>query len=374
MRLRPALLAVAVLALVGLLLREPARTTWRTALLITALPGLSERLPFSPQESLTPAPIYRQVAVPTALGPVRGDLYLPAGEGPFGGVVLFLGVAPAGPEDPRVVSLGSALARTGMAVLWVWSETMVQGRMDPNAPSLLVDAFLYLTRLPQVDPERVGLGGFCVGASMAFLASADPHIRDRVAFVNFFGGYADARDLLVAIASRTRFYRGEARPWEPDPLTLQVFRTHLLDALPPEEQERVARALEENTPEPPGLSRAGRAVYRLLRGVPMEEARALVDDLPPSLLALLDRVSPIRGVEEVRAPVLAMHDADDALVPPEESRRLVDALRREGKPVTYTEFALFRHMDPVERLNPLAMAWEVAKLFRHLYRVVDAGT
>ena len=50
-------------------------------------------------------------------------------------------------------------------------------------------AFQYLKSREYVDSNRVGMGGFCVGASFALVAAADPRIRRDVVFVNAFGPY-----------------------------------------------------------------------------------------------------------------------------------------------------------------------------------------
>ena len=53
-----------------------------------------------------------------------------------------------------------------------------------------------------MDWERVGLGGFCTGASLTLVAASDPRISDRVHFVNAFGPFFDAELLLLQVASR----------------------------------------------------------------------------------------------------------------------------------------------------------------------------
>ena len=48
------------------------------------------------------------------------DVYAPAGGGKRGAVLLFMGVNPAGKDDPRVVNLANGLARAGMVVMIPW--------------------------------------------------------------------------------------------------------------------------------------------------------------------------------------------------------------------------------------------------------------
>ena len=113
-----------------------------------------------------------------------------------------------------------------------WSPTMaLRHNIDPGEVDNLIHAFLYLRSREFVDQERVGMGGFCVGASFALVAASDPRIRDDVVFVNAFGPYFDARDLLVQIASRSSFYGDEREPWEPDKSTMQVLGNELIETV-----------------------------------------------------------------------------------------------------------------------------------------------
>ena len=200
-------------------------------------------VPVKPLEWFTPDPERRQIRFEAPGGEIEADLYVPGGDGPFAATLLFLGVNPAGRDDARVVNLAGGLARTGRVVMVPWSESMVAKRIDVAEAGNLVGAFQYLSALEFVDPGQVGMAGFCVGASMAAVAAQDPLIADRVAYVNFFGGYLDAADLVVSVASATRSYRGQVEPWEPAALSVEVVRIHLIeDIADPAERDVLERA------------------------------------------------------------------------------------------------------------------------------------
>lgn len=328
-----------------------------------------------PQQWLVGDPTRSEVRFPAGDAEGVADMYVPASPGAHPAVVLFLGVVAAGRDDPRVVSLASGLARSNIVVLIPWSPVMAASRrLDPSAVDLLVGAFHNLEENPSVDPQHIGLGGFCVGASFAALAAQDKRIRDRVAYVNVFGGYFDARDLLVAIASQTRSYGGVVEPWEPRDDSREVFTVHLIEGLEDgRDREVLARMFLEggivDEEKVHSLSEQGRVVYRLLTGVPREEAESLMATLPPGFLSDLDRISPRAGIGSLVAPLLVMHDREDTAVPAAESRRMVDALTSRGQPY-YTEFSLFQHMDPTRSVAPPTMAVELWKLLLHMYNVM----
>jgi pimeloyl-ACP methyl ester carboxylesterase len=250
--------------------------------------------------------------------------------------------------------------------------------LDPNAVDLLVEAFRFLEGHEAVKPERIGLAGFCVGASFATLAAQDGRIRDNVAYVNSFGGYFDARDLIVSIVSRTRLYQGVEEPWEPRDDTQEVFTVHLIEGLAdPLEREALASVFLDDDPGPGAdpnalpdtVSDTGQTVYRLLNGVSRAEAEILVDSLPPSFARTINAISPSTSIAALKAPVLIMHDREDSAIPASESTRLAGALAQRDR-VYYTEFSIFQHVDPTRPLPPLTMAREVWKLLLHVYNIM----
>ena len=372
------LLIAIVLAAAWAGVTGPGRAVVKALLFI---PEIVPGVPVRPQQWLVGEPTYQPVRFPAGDTEGGGDLYIPAGGGKHPAVVLFFGVipaGPAGPDDPRIVNLAQGLARSNMVVLIPWSDVMTASyRLDPGAVDLLVGAFRYLEEHPAVNATRIGLGGFCVGASFAALAAQDERIRDSVAYVNFFGGYYDARDLLVAIASHTRSYGGVSEPWEPRDDTRKVFTVHLIEGLPDaKEREALARVFLDDGPnievDTASLSEQGRVVHRLLYGVTREQAEALLNSLPPGFLEDLERISPSTLISTLETPVLVMHDREDTAVPAAESRRMAEALEGRGQ-VYYTEFSLFQHMDPTRPVAPPTMAQELWKLLLHMYNVMRLG-
>ena len=241
--LRRALIALGLLITVVVVftaVTPQGRLAFRTMLF---LPQVLPAFPIKPQEWVTRTPVRHEVSFPVASGMGVADLYVPGGEGRHSAVLLFLGVNPAGRDDERVVGLAEGLARSGMVVMIPWSEGMTQRRIAPEEIDNLVLAFQYLRGLDVVDPRRVGMGGFCVGASLATVAAQDARIRDDVRFVNFFGGYYDARDLVKAVVSRSRFYRGRVEGWDPDSLSIEVVTSQLIEGVP-DEAERAQLTTE----------------------------------------------------------------------------------------------------------------------------------
>ena len=330
--------------------------------------------PIKPQSWFTADSLRQEVHYQTADGAAVADIYRLTDGKPRAAVLLSLGANEMGRDDASVVNLGHALARAGYVVMFHWSPTMgLHANIDPAEPEKLVLAFQYLEDRDYVDRDRVGLGGFCVGASLALVAASDPRIRDRVHFVNVFGPFFDAESLLLQAASREVVYQGESASWEPDPLTLRVLASALIETLGDSLDADVLRRhyLEEDEAtqvELAALSQSGSAVVRLLDGVGAQEAEKLYSNLPPSLHEDLAKISPSNHLGGLRARLLIMHDRYDQLVPSAESRRLVEATR-DRLDVRYTEFVAFDHILPSGG-GPLTRLGQAVRLYRHMYDII----
>ena len=367
------LIALGWLVVLGVALAATpqVRTASHTLLLV---PQLLPAIPVKPQQWFAGEPTRRPVVYASGDSEENADLYVPAGGGRHGAVLLFLGVNPAGKDDERVVNLANGLARAGLVVMIPWSDRMTQKRVHVEEVENLVAAFRHMQTLKEDDPNRLGMGGFCVGASLAAVAAQDDRIRDEVQFVNFFGGYYDARDLVKSVVTESRFYGDDSEAWEPNRLSVEVVTSHLVEAVPdPDERALLSARFEGGSTDAvvdgEALSPEARVVWALLSGPTLDEAEGLLAQLPERTLAHLAAISPSEGIDRLSARTLIMHDRQDELVPSEESRRMAEAMRAGGD-VYYTEFSFFRHVDPTRSASPAVFAREAFKLYLHLYNVL----
>ena len=341
--------ATIVIIVAALVLWHPAATVLHTvAFVVQMLPG-----PVKVQRLLTPEPRRMTTTFLQHDGTLdEAEVFVIPDGKKRAAVLIFMGATPHGTDDPDAVKLGQALARTGFAVMFYWSETMgLEARLDPADIVNVVGTFEHLARQPYVDPERLGLAGFSVGASFALAAAADPRIADDIAFVNSFGGYYDLAGLIAQIAAGRALDGATDTPWEVDELAHKVFTNTLLA----EPQSHARNALLEGVHS-------------------IDEAVRTYQRLPTAFRADVGAISPSRyvGHWSGETVIRVMHDRGDAVIPVEESRRLAAALRQERPDVElyYTETDIFRHVIPdadAEWKPLLKGAWQVC---RHMYHII----
>jgi dienelactone hydrolase len=360
-------IVVWMLAALLLLALTPTAQAAMAALLL--FPHLFPTPPVRPLDWVTGEPERTTLHV---MAPVElaADVYLPAGDQRRGALIVVLGARPLPNDDPYVIQVMSALARAGPVVALAVSERLNAGRVEPVEPQALAALVGAVRAHPRVDAERVGFLGFSVGGSLALVAAAQPEVRDKIRFVHVAGAYHSALELTWSVVTERMRYGGQVAPWQPAPLAREVVRQQLVALLAADavEAERLAAALATDPPgsAPAGLSANGQLAYKLAQRPDPAAADALLAQLPPAARQHLAAISPAGVLDQVRAPVYMFHDQHDPFVPYVESRRIRDALAPRG-PALYDEFTLFEHVVPSRATEGIALAGELARLYRHIY-------
>ncbi len=119
----------------------------------------------------------------------------PAEEGPYPGIILihsFNGL------EQGYRDMTEAFAAEGFVVLAVGWQTFERSPSDDTVMQLVADGIDYLETRDDVDPERIGLTGFCAGGryTMLFLPQME-QFGAGVAWYGFpFNGNPSAADLI----------------------------------------------------------------------------------------------------------------------------------------------------------------------------------
>ena len=274
---------------------------------------------------------------PGTLAGIGVDRYAPASadDEVFGGarraILLIPGATPSGRDDRRVVAIAEALARAGRVVvvpeLEVYGEDLVPAD---------VDRLVALTGALADVHGPVVIAGISFGASLGLVAAADPRIAREVALVATFGAYADLAGVVQAATSGVSLVGDQRIPWDPDPRALDVVREQLLGLLDADDRGKVQAALASRS-DPADLPTELRAVHDLLVAEDPTLTMALVERSPPVVRDRIAAVSPARAGAGLTVPVIALHAADDPVIPYGELARL-DTVIGEVEPLTLVTF------------------------------------
>jgi pimeloyl-ACP methyl ester carboxylesterase len=300
-------LSYAALAATGLALLPPIQARGKAVAVLAEAIGLPFPRPAA-------APVSRVAA---ELDGVSGDLYSPGQRAP--GIVLVPGAAPEGKDDPRVVRVAQALARSERVVfvptLELFQQRLVQEDIDRIARCTAALAEFDLVRGP------VTLLGFSYGGSFALIAAVDPRLAGRLAQVAVFGAYYDLIGMVQAVTSGVSLVDGQRIPWQGHPLAQAILKTQAVTLAPKDQQTKLIEVLEERE-SPEKLSRPARAIYDLLVNEDPARTFDLAARLPKPARDLLARFSPSSVAGRIGVPVVAMHSTDDPAVPYGEALRL----------------------------------------------------
>jgi dipeptidyl aminopeptidase/acylaminoacyl peptidase len=282
---------------------------------------------------------------------VVADLFVPARR--FGllepsarpALVLAMGIKTAPKDRPIILGFADTLARLGFVVLWPRLKVLDQGVSLPEEPETFVLGVRYLESLDGVDRSRISLVGFSVGASTALVAAHHPEIADRVRAVVFFGGYYDAFDYLLSLATRTSEGEGETIAWTPADEAVG----HMREIFAAKEADGLLSVLRAGSPD---------------------EARSRLSSAPEEEMRELRRFSPAHSSGDLKARLFILHDTGDPYVPYLESAKLHRALSGRVE-TTYLVTNLFDHVQPRAGLS-VEMLEQAVRLYGFVHAALGA--
>ena len=356
------MMAAAVMLVATLAFTDAGRVAAKAILI---MPEVFPSAPVRPLLWLSSPPAHEEFSYIASDGQVDCDLYVPGGAGSHGGVILYTGAFGLR-RDPAFVQFAEALARSGAVVLVPESSALRAGEILTEEADSLLQAVDYLRARTEVDPNRIGIFGFSAGGSIVLLAAETDAGRDELAFINIFGAYYDAHELLREVATQSIEADGEVIPWEPDQVTrYAVAKQVVMSVSDPVDRDILGRALLDNDPtaldQQNQLTAEGRLVLELFERPTAERVDEILAALPAATRERLAAISPSTRIDRLKANLYVMHDRSDHFIPFIQSRELVAAAPR-GTVRSFAEFELFGHVMPNRQVDPPTFVKEVAKL------------
>jgi dienelactone hydrolase len=273
-------------------------------------------------------------------------------------------------STPQLVNLTESLARTGLVVMTMTTNTLMDFVLSPTDSDATVQAFETLLHWPGVGATRVGIFGLSAGGAPASLAAADSRIRQHVGFLMFFGSFFNAREMLADVGRRALIVNGQLEAWHPSRVPLYVLANTIAGTLPPNDSEKLKAAFDSSHPTAPltpaqvaALSPPAAAAYHILAGDQPDLVERNLAAFSPAMQRLLQALSPSSVVGQISAPIYLLHDRHDSLVPFTESVNVADALASLHHPHDSIEFSIFHHTTVSGSLDLAVILRDSPRLF-----------
>jgi dienelactone hydrolase len=363
-----------VLALAGLFftLVPWGRAGLRTLLLVPELVALR---PLAPIVANGEPIRHVSLTISSRGGPAYLDVWEPTASPPpipgaRQGILIIPGVGD-NRAVPQLTNLNESLARSGLVVMTMTTHALIDFVLSPADADATVRAFQTLLHWPGVGATRAGIFGLSAGNVPASLAAADPRIRHQIAFLTFFGGLFNARDLMADIGRRALIVNGKLEAWQPNQVPLHVLANTVAGTLPTSEGEEIRAAFDTSHPIPltnaqvAALSPSAAAVYHILVGDQRDQVQRNLDALSPEMQQLLQQLSPSTVVGQISAPIYLLHDRYDGHVPFTESVNFAAALTQLNRPHDLVQFSIFQHTQ-------VSYSLDLGSLLRDLPRLLGA--
>lgn len=287
-------------------------------------------------------------------GGAEYDLYEPAATACSTFIVVH-GVTLQGERDPRLVNFCRSLAQCRIRAAAIELPALKRCRFEQGDVDTIIDL---ASELSGVTGEKIGIIGFSLGAGLSLAAAANPKCSEIIDPLLLFGPYYSFGDIWHEFLEN----RGDRRPrteeeWDNHIWIRLVLAYREIDSLNigMEDREELVKLLECYCFEK-SLQRKRRCYERTLLDLDVEGlVRKLEDE------GSFERLSPKGKLAGVNGRVLVLHDENDGLIPPTQSRRIME------------ELSLHRNMGmqrllitPVLSHVTARSAWRFLDLFRIL--------
>jgi len=297
------------------------------------------------------------------MGPVEADVYL--GANSRTPALIVHGVNETGKNSLELKQVAEALAGSGFRVVVPQLVRLTRQNVTPAD----VDDVVALFRSLDADG-----GMICAsyGCGPALIAASRPEIRDRVRFVLTFGAYYDLTETLRYVVT------GPESPLAYSKWLYMIANADLLGTDDRAELSLIATERMRETTEHwrlfgERLSPDARGLLSLFESQDSSEFDRRLEQLP-AFKDRLERLSPSRYFDGIRAELIIVHMNPDPCIPADESARMAEAAKARHIPNTLTMLDMKGHTRPawpqlgIRNLLDFYVpgAWQFGKVVRQL--------
>lgn len=293
------------------------------------------------------------VSIPTAMGPLRARLYMPAGVKHPKGMVAVHGIHHLGMDEPRLVNFAKAVAGSGIAVLTPQIDSLADYHVDSASIPEIGESAVWLDN--RLGGHKVTVTGISFAGGLSLMAARDGRYASHMRALVLMGAYDDLGRVSRFLATSVQeLPDGNMEPHPAHDYGASVFvYAHLSQFFPAADLDAAHEALRDWLWEQPDQAKVA---MEKLSPEARETMDALlnrrIDQVRPRILSAiatdegeLTEISPYQKMSDLRIPVYILHGSADNIIPPAESLWLAkDLPRAEVRDVLITK--AFSHVDP----------------------------
>jgi dienelactone hydrolase len=333
----------------------------------------------------------RELAIPTARGPMRARVYEPEGSHRRT-ALLTSGLHASGIDEPRLVRLANQIAASHVLVVTPDIPELAEFEISPAITDAIEQAGVWLADESGLAPDhKVALMGISFSGGLSIVAAGRPALANRVAYVFSLGGHDDLPRVLrylctgreprpapkVHLAADTR--ENDTFVLSPHDYGVAVILLEIADrVVPPAQAERLRAGVRQYlwaSALDGGVDKARApaefdAVRQYSRTLPEPSATLMRYVLDRDVVHLGSRLLPRIGSQGAASalsvskspkpsvPVFLLHGLGDNVVPAVESEYLAEDLRG-AAPVRLLLSGLISHAEadrPVHVADVLELA------------------
>lgn len=293
-------------------------------------------------KSITAAPIKEEVYI--AERDLLMDIYAPSGNKPARSKMLVIhGATEFGKEDERLVRICELFARLGFKLYVPNVKELMQWNMATTGVDDII--FIYKKYLSGEDEIRKGMLSYSVGCAALFIAASDDEISSDVDYLISFGGYYDAKNVLLFMTTGLYKEEGRWKRYQQEKDINKIFLERNIYMIKEGERGIVHRIIEEGPKEDlmNKLSEETKSLISLMYNRNKDNFYKLYDKVAPSVKNVFENISPKNYLKKIKADCYIAHSVPDFVIPHTESALLVKDLGDNVK--GYYRFRFFRHVE-----------------------------
>lgn len=268
-----------------------------------------------------------------------------------------------------IIQAADNLRKAGITVLIPFPVDLLNDITTETSVLSFKNAFEFIERQPNIDPNKIGYLGLCGGSTVALIAAANPEISHKVSYIAVISTWANTLDFFAEVLAK-KTIEPNGHEWHPNKTSHELTIKNILNRLDNENDRQILTGNlisdNANTNSLTKLTPQGQNILNIINSKNIDYIRDNLPNVSPKYKRDFELLIPTNYINQIKAPVFIMHDKNDDFIPVEESERLSTAF---GKRAQFLETNILNHTILRDEITLQSWLTEGSKIFGFLYQV-----